>query len=89
MGIRFTKDVEEERARNAKQEHDSKKNSYHLYHSTSLVQALHKARDLGWKDKKVQVREERVAEDEYEYYVEPFEKGCGCRGLLRYRDFFD
>lgn len=60
-----------------------------LFSTDSLVEAVHKARELGWKDKKVQVRFESYSEDVVHYYIEPYEKGCECKGILRYKDFFD
>jgi len=60
-----------------------------MFSSGSLVQTLHKARELGWKEKKVQVRLERLGTDMLEYIVEPFEKDCGCPNMLRYSDYFD
>lgn len=61
--------------------------TWELLKTTSLVHALHKAKDLGWKDKDVQVRVESGIETTY--YVEPFEKDCGCPNILKYADFFD
>ncbi len=60
-----------------------------LLTTTSIVSAVHFARDNGWKDKKVQVRVEKTADDMVQYYVEPFEKDCSCPNILRYGDFFD
>lgn len=62
--------------------------TWELFKSTSMVEAVRKARDLGWEDKKVQVRVMQRAEGD-EYYVEPFEKDCGCRNILKFSDFFD
>jgi hypothetical protein len=56
--------------------------------TTNIVEALHHARDMGWKEDKVQVRYvtmDRVTT----YLVEPFEKNCGCRGILKYMEYFD
>jgi hypothetical protein len=44
---------------------------------------------MGWKDKKVQVRYVEDDGGHITYYVEPYEKGCGCKGILKYKDFFD
>lgn len=71
-----------------KQRVEDRKKSWELLKTTSIVQALHTARDMGWKDKKVQVRVENENGVET-YYVEPYEKGCGCRGILKYRNYFD
>lgn len=59
-----------------------------LYSGTSIVDVLHKAREMGWGEKKVQVRFEKTGTDTVEYIVEPYESGCGCSGLLKYRDYF-
>ena len=78
MPVEFAAAAEKKRA----------KATWNLLSTNSLVEAVHFARDNGWKDKKVQVRVERG--NDYEtYYVEPYEKGCGCRGLLKYKEYFD
>jgi hypothetical protein len=66
-----------------------KKASYELLTTVSLAEAVHFARDNGWKDKKVQVKAFRMNADEMEYTVEPFEKDCNCPNLLRYEDYID
>ena len=86
MRIRFTKDVEKERVEKQKETHYN--STWEYYSGTSLVEALHKARDMGWKDKKVQVRHIK-SEEGITYFVEPYEQGCGCHGILKYGDFFD
>lgn len=78
MSVKFTGEAEKERT----------STTWELLKTHSLVKAVHTARDEGWKEKKVQVRYEDTAEGTF-YYVEPYEKGCGCRGILKYRDFFD
>jgi hypothetical protein len=85
MSVKFTQEAEVDRINNRAKS----SSGWALYESSSLPEALHWARDNGWKDGKVQVRAERVSDIEFRYYVEPFEKGCGCRGILRYGDFFD
>lgn len=60
-----------------------------LLNSTSLVEALHFAKDNGWFEGRVQVRSEKTHSDVITYYVEPYEEGCGCSGILRYADYFD
>lgn len=60
-----------------------------LHASNSLAEIAHKARDMGWKEKKVQVRAEHVLEDSYTYFIEPFERDCNCPSILKYSDFFD
>lgn len=80
MSVRFTSEAEKLRP---------KKSSWSLLETRSIVEAVHKAKELGWSDKKVQVRYERIDDDSEIYYVEPYEKGCGCRGMLKYKDYFD
>lgn len=82
MVVEFTSEVEKRRISN-------RSTTWELFSSGSLVQVLHKARELGWKDKKVQVRVEREAEDAMIYKIEPFEVDCGCPSMLRYEDYFD
>lgn len=86
MTVRFTRDVERERA---KRNQEARKSTWEILKTTSMVEALHKARELGWKENKVQVRAVRIDESSEEYYVEPYEEGCGCRGILKYRNYFD
>jgi len=78
MAVRMTKDVEKERATK----------TWELLQTRSLVKAAHTARDLGWKENKVQVRYEETSEGTT-YFVEPYERGCGCKGILKYRHYFD
>jgi len=78
MSARFTQQAEKER---------TSKPWEHLK-TSSLVKAVHTARDMGWKERKVQVRFEDGPEGTT-YFVEPYEKGCGCRGILKYRNYFD
>lgn len=79
MKIGFTKDAEKLRIEQQRQ-----LTSWDLGSTTSLVEAVRQARDLGWKDKKVQVRREHLT-----YYIEPFEKDCGCPNILKYEDYFE
>lgn len=81
MSVEFTQDAEVRRVQS--------RVSWEFLSSLNMVQALRTARDLGWKEKKVQVRVEQKADDVLEYIVEPYEKDCGCKGILRYRDYFD
>lgn len=46
---------------------------------------LDKAVELGWKDKKVQVRVEFIDVTAH-YHIEPFEKDCKCRHILKYSE---
>lgn len=81
----LSSDFERRRMLNKKEQ---RKSFWSILETTSLVEAVHSARDRGWNDKKVQVRSERYG-DSVKYYVEPFEKDCGCPNILKYADFFD
>lgn len=82
MTVEFTQDAEVTRVNN------KVKPMYAYLITSSLVHAVHKAKEMGWGDKKVQVRLEMIGTDTVEYHVEPFEKDCGCPNMLRYSDFF-
>ena len=87
MGVELTSEAERKRiARNQERNTQEPKGKWELYSGPSIVQAVHRAKDLGWKEQRVQVRYDK---DNELYYVEPFEDGCGCRGMLKYSDFFD
>lgn len=85
MGVELTSEFERRRVAGNK-ERNATKNKWELYSGTSIVQVLHKAREMGWKERRVQVRYDQ---DNELYYIEPYEKGCGCKGMLKYKDFFD
>lgn len=82
MGVQFTADAEKERLA-------ARKRRWELLTTTSIVQALHFARDNGWKEKKVQVRSVQIDDQVVEYTVEPFEQDCSCPNILKYTDYFD
>jgi hypothetical protein len=82
MRVELTSDVEARRI-------NDKKPTWGLFSSTSLVAAVHKAKELGWKDKKVQVRLEPPIDGIFSYVVEPYERDCNCPNMLKYSDFFD
>ena len=83
MGVEFTRDVAKRHMEQAR------KARWEFYAGPSVVEAARTARDMGWADKKVQVRFVKQEDNTVLYYVEPYEKGCGCKGLLKYKDFFD
>lgn len=60
-------------------------NSWAYLITTSYAEMLDKAVELGWKDKNVQVRVEFIDTTAY-YYIEPFEKDCECRHILKYSE---
>lgn len=64
------------------------KNQWEYLRTYSLVEAVHKAREMGWYEKKVQVRMEPINSDTVEYVIEPFEKDCSCPLILKYTDYF-
>lgn len=72
------------------QEREQKRRAqWELFRSERLVEAVHKARDMGWSDKKVQVRvEENNATGKQTYIIEPFERDCGCPSMLKFADYF-
>jgi mRNA-degrading endonuclease RelE of RelBE toxin-antitoxin system len=80
MSVRFSNEVEQELKR-------LKPKKWELFRSRSLVQAIHFARNNGWKEKKVQVRVERQGIDIVEYTVEPFDD-CKCPAVLRYEAYY-
>ena len=87
MGVEFSADVERRRvASNQERNAQETKGKWELYSDESIVRTLRKARDMGWKEQRVQVRYDQANEL---YFIEPFEKDCGCKGMLRYKDFFD
>lgn len=85
MGVELSANVERRRIESSK-ERNAPNNKWELYSDDSIVRALHKAKEMGWKEQRVQVRYDQ---DNELYYVEPFEKNCGCKGMLKYKDFFD
>lgn len=84
MKIEFTRDAEKDRVKFHQEQRQSP--AWEHFKSTSIVEAAHRARDMGWKENKVQLR---YVESEDMFYVEPYERGCGCRGILKYSDYFD
>lgn len=84
--IKFTKDAERQRVETKEKKRHTK--TWEYYSGPSLATAARLAKDMGWKDMKVQVRFTKSGE-ETTYYVEPFEDGCSCRSILKYKDFFD
>lgn len=82
MKFEFSSDAEKQRLaqRNVKPK-------WEYLETSNIVEAVHHAKDMGWKEDKVQVR--YVTRDgETTYFVEPFEKNCGCRGILKYKEYF-
>ena len=82
--VKFTQQAENERI--AREQ--AARKSWSILETPSLVKATQYAREIGWKENKVQVRGEPTTEGMV-YYVEPYEEGCGCRGILKYREFFE
>lgn len=81
MTVKFTSDAEVERVNN------SRKVSWELYQTYSLPEVVHKAVEMGWAEKKVQVRAEHINGEEYLYTIEPFERDCSCPSILRYSEY--
>lgn len=72
-----------------KERNKIQRKAWALFTSNRLVETVHKARDMGWAEKKVQVRaEEDNATGIQTYSIEPFEKECNCPSILKYDDYF-
>lgn len=54
--------------------------------SDNLEFIVQEAVRLGWKDNKVQVKRYDL-NGKYTFYIEPYEEGCNCPGLLKYEDY--
>lgn len=67
---------------------DIQKGMWSLYESPNLFDVIRKAKEMGWEQNKVQVRGEWINGNESMFFIEPYEDGCGCKGLLRYKDFW-
>lgn len=89
MSVKVTGEVEAQRIAQqmANRKHPLQPNSWELFRSMSLVETLRKANELGWKDKKVQVRAETYVYGT-EYAIEPWEKDCNCPSILKYEDYY-
>lgn len=72
----------------ASERRTKQRQAWELFRSPSMVEAVRKARDMGWKDKKVQVRIFQRAEGD-EYLIEPYEGECSCPDILKYADYFE
>ena len=59
--------------------------SWEYYKTTSYDAAIYKAKELGWKEKRVQIRVEFVDITAH-YYIEPPEQECACPHILKYND---
>jgi len=60
---------------------------YEYFTSTDFEETTQKAKDMGWKDRQVQVRVE-FQEQTAHYYIEPFERDCSCPNILNYKKIF-
>lgn len=89
MSVIFTAEAESRRLKALQERRAKTPVTWELLRTTSLVEALHFAREKGWKEKKVQVKGVQISNDEVEYHVEPYEKDCMCPGILRYDEYFD
>ena len=89
MTVKFSIEVEKEEQELRKKLREAhKKPKWEMFRTGSLVEVVHKARELGWADKKVQVKRDIIAKDTVDYVIEPYEEGCRCRNLLYFDDFF-
>lgn len=87
MSVKLTQEAENDRVANAQRLRAAQ--TWEYLRTTSLVEAVHFARDNGWKNKKVQVKAYPINDMEIEFFVEPYEKNCHCPNLLKYSDYFD
>lgn len=91
MKVQLSKDVEKSRISkwsDIRKRLTEGRSRWEFLTTTSQVEALHYAKENGWKENKVQVRYTQTVEG-YIFQVEPYEKNCGCKGILKYKDFFD
>lgn len=60
---------------------------WEYFTSTNFEEVTQKAKDMGWKDRQVQVR---VEFHDYvaHYFIEPFERDCSCPEILSYKKIF-
>ena len=57
------------------------KPTWEHYTTYDYTEAIDIAKEMGWKDKKVQVK--RYAEGgRWRYVIEPYEENCGCPSLI-------
>lgn len=57
--------------------------SWEYYKTTVYDNAIAKAKQLGWKEKRVQIRVEFQGMTAH-YYIEPWEMDCVCPHILKY-----
>jgi hypothetical protein len=62
---------------------NERKPSWEYAKYTDYNAAAAKATELGWYDRKVQIRKVRGQYGEFEYFIEPYEYGCQCGGIMR------
>jgi len=60
---------------------------WEIFKTDNLIEVIKKAAELGWADKKVQVRGIQTGSVTWEYSIEPFEKDCNCPSILKYADY--
>ena len=89
ISVIFSGEAEKRRVKAAQELRARLPRTWELLKTTSEAEATRFARDHGWAQKKVQVRALRINTEEWEYYVEPFEKDCGCPNILKFEDYFD
>lgn len=61
--------------------------AWEYFTSTNFVEVTEKAKNMGWKNKEVQVRVDFQGEVAH-YYIEPFERDCECPNIIDYRKVF-
>ncbi len=88
--------VEDRRLRNAREGNKAiqalkaqpkRKITWELFQSTDYHDVINKAVELGWADKKVQIRLNTEGAETV-YSIEPFERDCSCPSILTYERVF-
>lgn len=60
---------------------------WEYYTSYNYADVIQKAKEMGWKEKAVQVRLE-VDGEKVLYLIEPWERDCTCPTMLNYKKVF-
>lgn len=61
--------------------------TWEYYTTDNYQEAIKTAKDMGWKDKTIQLRVE-VIDNKVYYKVEPFERDCSCPNIIKYSRVF-
>lgn len=80
MGVKLMQEAENERLAN-------RNLTWEYFSSDNYEETIHKAKDMGWKERRVQVKVLTNGE-KVTYMIEPFERDCECPNLLNYDKAF-